>query len=118
MENEELFAGEPALDAQQHARDDSRTAAASKNTTTPLHVHTEPLLAGDDLDEEPPRYAELPRDTDIRPRWRRPHVSDSAYLYKTDDSLLILGDGRSGGCCHLASSSPWALGDSRCQRSI
>lgn len=75
MENEELFAGEPGLDAQQqNTRDIRRTAAALKDT--PLRVHTEPLLAVDDFDDEAPHYQEQPHDIDTRPRWRRPHVSD------------------------------------------
>lgn len=76
MENEELFAGEPALDAQQRAQD-MATSAATKNA--PLHVHTEPLLAGDDENEEEyafPRDDESSDEVDNRPRWRRPHVSD------------------------------------------
>lgn len=74
MENEELFVGEPALDVQQqNARDARRIAAGPKDA--PLQVHTEPLLAGDDFDDEPPHY-EHPHVIDTRPRWRRPHVSD------------------------------------------
>lgn len=74
MENEELFAGEPARDVQQHARDSRRMAAAPKDA--PLQVHTEPLLAGGDFDEGPPYY-EHSDVIDTRPRWRRPNVSDS-----------------------------------------
>lgn len=74
MENEELFAGDPALDVQQHARDSRRAPAAPKDA--PLQVHTEPLLADDGVDDEPPYY-EHPHVIDTRPRWRRPHVSDS-----------------------------------------
>lgn len=79
MENEALFVGEPALDAQQHNTRDARRAAAAPKTT-PLQIHTEPLLAGDDFDEEPPGYEdheENASDIDTRPRWRRPHVSDA-----------------------------------------
>ncbi|KAJ5664976.1 uncharacterized protein N7477_007424 [Penicillium maclennaniae] len=72
MENEELFAGEPALDAQQQARNIRRTV--NKPKQTPLQVHAEPLLAGDDFDDEPPHYEEGPRDIDTRPRWRRPSI--------------------------------------------
>lgn len=75
MENEELFAGEPAVDAQQRAQ---RTHALTKNA--PLHVHTEPLLAADEDDDS--RDGQWLRDDDqsseieTRPRWRRAHVSD------------------------------------------
>ncbi|KAJ5388594.1 hypothetical protein N7509_011135 [Penicillium cosmopolitanum] len=71
MENEELFAGEPAVDARQHAR---RTHAVTKNA--PLHVHTEPLLAGDDdsQDGEWPRDDDQSSEIDARPRWRRAHI--------------------------------------------
>lgn len=72
MENEELFAGEPALDVQQQNTDSRRAAAALKDA--PLQIHTEPLLAGDDSDNEAPQY-ELPHVIDARPRWRRPNVS-------------------------------------------
>lgn len=74
MENEEFFASEPALDAQLQARNIRRTADGPKQT--PLEVHAEPLLAGDDFDDEPPHYEEDPRDIDTRPRWRRPSVRD------------------------------------------
>jgi hypothetical protein len=84
MENEELFAGESALDAQQHAKNTRRTADALKHA--PLQVHTEPLLA-DEFDDEPPHYEEDSRDIDTGPRWRRPHVSDSEYLY----TALLIG---------------------------
>jgi hypothetical protein len=74
MENEELFAGESALDAQQQARGERPAAAVTKNT--PMRIHTEPLLAGDgDLEEEWPRDDGQSDETDGRPRWRRPHVS-------------------------------------------
>ncbi|KAJ5134753.1 uncharacterized protein N7443_003626 [Penicillium atrosanguineum] len=72
MENEELFVGESALDAQQQARNIRRTADGSKQT--PLQVHAEPLLAGDDFDDGPPHYEEDPRDIEARPRWRRPSI--------------------------------------------
>lgn len=78
MENEELFAGEPAIDAQQLARGEQRTVGVTKNT--PLQVHTEPLLADDDLDEERPLHDEQPNEVDSRPRWRRPHVSDDGLI--------------------------------------
>lgn len=71
MENEELFAGEPALDAQQQATDAQRSAAASKQT--PFQIHTEPLLADDDDWQQ--QYEERIYIIDERPRWRRPHVS-------------------------------------------
>ncbi|KAJ5596966.1 hypothetical protein N7450_003424 [Penicillium hetheringtonii] len=74
MENEELFAGEPALDAQQRAQG-TTSSAVTKNT--PLHVHTEPLLAGDDeyyADNAFPRDDEHSDEVEIRPRWRRPHI--------------------------------------------
>jgi hypothetical protein len=71
MENEELFAGEPALDARQQAADAHRAAAAS--TQTPLQIHTEPLLAEDD--EWHQQHEERVPSIDDRPRWRRPHVS-------------------------------------------
>lgn len=74
MENEELFAGEPAVDIQQQNAADSRRAAAALKDA-PLQIHTEPLLAGDDSDNESPQY-EHPPVIDTRPRWRRPHVSD------------------------------------------
>lgn len=86
MENEELFAGESALDAQQQARNTRLTADAPKQPT--LQVHSEPLLAGDDFDDETPHYEEDERDIETRPRWRRPAVSDSRCL---DMALLILG---------------------------
>jgi hypothetical protein len=73
MENEEFFAGEPSLDAQQ-ARNTRRTAGGAKQT--PLQIHAEPLLAGDDFDDEPPHYVDDLRDIDTRPRWRRPNVRD------------------------------------------
>lgn len=73
MENEEFFAGEPSLDAQQ-ARNSRRTAEGPKQT--PLQVHAEPLLAGDDFDDEPPHYVDDLRDNETRPRWRRPNVRD------------------------------------------
>ncbi|KAJ5177125.1 uncharacterized protein N7482_003002 [Penicillium canariense] len=71
MENEELFAGESALDAQQQG---GRTATASKHT--PLLVLTEPLLAGDDIDDDewPRRHEVRIHDIDDRPQWRRPHI--------------------------------------------
>ncbi|KAJ5191821.1 uncharacterized protein N7498_010806 [Penicillium cinerascens] len=72
MENEELFAGESALDAQQQARNIRLTADAPKQPT--LQVHSEPLLAGDDVDDETPPYEEDERDIDTRPRWRRPSI--------------------------------------------
>ncbi|KAJ5461850.1 uncharacterized protein N7458_003402 [Penicillium daleae] len=70
MENEELFAGEPALDARQQAADAHRAAAAS--TQTPLQIHTEPLLAEDD--EWYQQHEERVPSIDDRPRWRRPHI--------------------------------------------
>jgi hypothetical protein len=76
MENEELFAGEPALDAQQQASDAQRAATAAKRN--PLQIHAEPLLADDaGLDQQP--YAEPVPSIDERPRWRRPHVSALCY---------------------------------------
>lgn len=76
MENEELFAGEPALDTQQQSTGAARrTAAVLKDT--PLRIHSEPLLAGDDFNDEPPDYEGHPHDIDTRPHWRRPHVSDA-----------------------------------------
>lgn len=72
MENEELFAGEPALDAQQQASDAQRAPTAAKRN--PLPIQAEPLLGDDDgLDQQP--YEEPVRSIDERPRWRRPHVS-------------------------------------------
>lgn len=72
MENEELFAGEPALDAQQQASDAQRAATAAERN--PLQIHAEPLLVDDDgLDRQ--SYEEAVRSIDARPRWRRPHVS-------------------------------------------
>ena len=75
MENEELFAGEPALDAQQQVLDGRHTAVVTKNT--PLRVHDEPLLDSEDSEDDWLQRTQLPRDLDNRPRWRRPHVSDS-----------------------------------------
>ncbi|OKP09261.1 hypothetical protein PENSUB_5347 [Penicillium subrubescens] len=73
MENEELFAGEPALDAQQEATGAQRSAAASKQA--PLQIHTEPLLADDDDWQQDQQHEEHIRTIDERPRWRQPHVS-------------------------------------------
>lgn len=85
MENEALFAGEPALDAQQLNTRDARRAAAAGAAAAPkdapLQIHTEPLLAGEDSADEWPHYQDRFGDTDTRPRWRRPHVSDAAYRY-------------------------------------
>lgn len=75
MENEELFAGEPALDAQQEATDAHGSAAASPSKQTPLQIHAEPLLADDDDWQRPQQYEERVRSIDGRPRWRQPHVS-------------------------------------------
>ncbi|KAJ5573514.1 uncharacterized protein N7459_007941 [Penicillium hispanicum] len=72
MENEELFAGEAALDAQQQALDSGRTADAI--TDAPLRIHSEPLLASVDSDDEWPQQSERLLDTDKRPRWRRPNI--------------------------------------------
>jgi hypothetical protein len=72
MENEELFAGEPALDARQEATTAQRSVAASKQT--PLQIHTEPLLADDDDWQEQQPEERVLR-IDERPRWRQPHVS-------------------------------------------
>lgn len=85
MENEELFAGEPAFDTQQLMQDPRHAAIVSKNT--PLRVHTEPLLADGDSDDEWPQYTPPVRDADSRPRWRRPHVSDPGLiaLHKISD---------------------------------
>ncbi|OOQ89111.1 putative MFS transporter [Penicillium brasilianum] len=71
MENEELFAGEPALDAQQQAADNYRPAGASRQD--PLQIHTEPLLAGDD-EWQQQQHEERVSSIDERPRWRRPHI--------------------------------------------
>lgn len=73
MENEELFAGEPALDAQ--LADAQRPAAASKQA--PLQIHTEPLLADDDdwQQHRQQQHEERVRTIHGRPRWRQPHVS-------------------------------------------
>lgn len=70
MENEELFAGEAALDAQQQLVRNSRHT----ETTTALHVHHEPLLA-DDSDPEWTQDVHHAQDTDTRPAWRKPTVS-------------------------------------------
>ena len=68
MENEELFAGEPAMEAQQLARDGYRTS-----DVTPLRVHHEPLLPSAESDGEWTGVRPSD-DTDSRPRWRRAHV--------------------------------------------
>lgn len=73
MENEELFAGEPALDAHEEATSAQRSAAASKQA--PLQIHAEPLLADDDDWQQQHRHEERVRSIDERPRWRQPHVS-------------------------------------------
>ncbi|KAJ5688958.1 hypothetical protein N7462_003350 [Penicillium macrosclerotiorum] len=73
MENEELFAGEPALDAQQQALSSRRIAAASK--APPLQIHSEPLLANDsETDSWQLQDERRPDDFDDRSRWRRPHI--------------------------------------------
>lgn len=76
MENEELFAGEPAVDAQQRAR-----LSSASGKSGPLRVHTEPLLVDDDHDDyhddngEDDYQGEQSSEGDTRPRWRRAHVS-------------------------------------------
>ncbi|KAJ5182587.1 hypothetical protein N7492_000203 [Penicillium capsulatum] len=71
MENEELFAGEPALDAQQQALG-RHTAAVTKDT--PLRIHSEPLLLTEDSHEDWLHRTQSVRDADDRPRWRQPHI--------------------------------------------
>ena len=72
MENEELFAGETALDSQQQALSSGRTADVT--TRDPLHVHSEPILANVNSVAEWSRERRDPFDADKRPRWRRPTV--------------------------------------------
>lgn len=74
MENEELFAGEPALDAQQTTENLVQETRRTADGTT-LSVHHEPLLANNDVDDEWPEDVQQLRDADTRPRWRRPSVS-------------------------------------------
>lgn len=77
MENEELFAGEPALDAQQHVLNARHTAVVTKDT--PLRIHSEPLLVSEDSHDDWLHRTEPIRRKDDRPRWRRPHVSEPGY---------------------------------------
>ncbi|KAJ5637187.1 hypothetical protein N7490_007066 [Penicillium lividum] len=72
MENEELFVGESALDVQQAAENFVQTRRTADGTI--LRVHQEPLLANIDDDDEWPEDVQQLRDTDTRPRWRRPSI--------------------------------------------
>jgi hypothetical protein len=56
----------------------------------PLHVHTEPLLAGDDdsQDVEWPRDDDHSSEVDTRPRWRRAHVSDDDCCHEHLGSFI------------------------------
>lgn len=94
MENEELFAGEAALDAQQQLVRNSR-----HTTETSLQVHDEPLLA-DDSDEEWTQTVQHDRDIDTRPSWRKASVSvrlKNKVAIRPNMSLLD----RFGGYFHL-----------------
>lgn len=63
MENEELFAREPEVDAHVRARKTRRAEDVTENT---------PLIDGtDELLYRQPSHAD-----DDRPRWRRPSVSE------------------------------------------
>jgi len=74
MENEELFAGETALDVQQATESLVRETRRTADGTI-LNVHHEPLLANNDVDDEWPEDVQQLREADTRPRWRRPSVS-------------------------------------------
>lgn len=86
MENEELFAGEPALDAQQQVLNARRRAVVTKDT--PLRIHTEPLLVSEDSHDDWLHRTQLMRDKDDRPRWRRPHVSDPSYATSRQEFMI------------------------------
>ncbi|KAJ6110691.1 hypothetical protein N7486_002926 [Penicillium sp. IBT 16267x] len=73
MENEELFAGESALDVQQVTENLIQETRRTADGTV-LRVHHEPLLANNDADEEWPEDVRQLRDTDTRSRWRRPSI--------------------------------------------
>ncbi|KAJ6007582.1 hypothetical protein N7540_011558 [Penicillium herquei] len=72
MENEEIFAGDAALDIQQG------NARISENRRTEdgalLEVHHEPLLASNDPDNEWPEGVQESRTTDPWSRWRQPSI--------------------------------------------
>ncbi|KAF7713027.1 Uncharacterized protein PECH_003826 [Penicillium ucsense] len=70
MENEAVFAGEPALDVQQQVAESRPDSAASKSKT--LQIQAQPLL-GDD--EEWRREQAARREyAEEGPRWRRPNI--------------------------------------------
>jgi hypothetical protein len=77
MENEELFAGESALDVQQATESLVQETHCTADGTV-LNVHHEPLLVSNEGDDEWPEEVPQLRDTDpdTRPRWRRPSVSE------------------------------------------
>ncbi|KAJ5524241.1 hypothetical protein N7513_009360 [Penicillium frequentans] len=73
MENEELFAGESALDVQ-HATENLVQETRRTADGTILSVHHEPLLVNNDVDDEWPEDVQQLRDADTRPQWRRPSI--------------------------------------------
>ncbi|KAJ5992266.1 hypothetical protein N7451_007990 [Penicillium sp. IBT 35674x] len=73
MENEELFAGESALDVQQATENLVRETRRTADGTI-LSVHHEPLLVNNDVDDEWPEDVQQLRDADTRPQWRRPSI--------------------------------------------
>jgi len=100
MENEELFAGEPEVDAQVRARERREVTE-----TTRL------LPESNAVSNQQPFYL-----TDTRPRWRRPSVSGDPKSLKIN--RLIHPCNRFGGCSHLESCSCWDSVDLPFQRSI